>query len=364
MSTIITPHARYTFDEIKHRGSELLKDDDQHFAIAFTLAQQWLNGAGTFTFHTSGSTGTPKEINLKRSQLEASAQGTITALRLTSSEHILLCMNPAFIGGAMLLIRGLMLNAPITLQEPSGNPLQLVASDHLYTFASFTPIQLHSLVSGDAEAMQKLDRFNHILLGGAAVSPQLEQVLTTASAKVYHTYGMTETVSHIALKQMGKDTCFKALPGVELKTDERGCLAIRSGSTDHKWITTNDMVHFFDPGSFEILGRIDEVINTGGIKVWPAKIENAIQEAMQALGLQHNLFVSWQADERLGQKVIAVIEGLPLNDDMQKTIATFIEKKLTKYEMPRTFYYSPAFTLTDTGKINKPETLKMINLRP
>jgi O-succinylbenzoic acid--CoA ligase len=362
--SIVTPYAEYSFEDIRLHGSKLLQGSDSVFTSAFSLAQQWLSGAKTFTFHTSGSTGTPKEIILKRSQLEASAKGTIAALGLTSSEHILLCMNPAFIGGAMLLIRGLMLNATITLQEPSGNPLQNISADHSYTFASFTPMQLHALTNGDADALQKLNRFHHILLGGAAVSGPLEESLKTASTKVYHTYGMTETVSHIALKQIGKDEYFKALPGVELKTDERGCLAIKSGSTANEWVYTNDAVTLTDENSFEVLGRIDDVINTGGVKVWPLKIEEAMLHALQEIGLQHNLFVSWLPDDRLGQKIIAVLEGNPFDAEMKDKLTGLLEKKLNRYELPRTFYYFPAFILTNTEKVNKSETLKMINLRP
>lgn len=362
MSGIITPHAHYSFDEIRQQGSNLLSSDDSVFAQTFSLAQQWLNGAETYVFHTSGSTGTPKEILLKREQLGSSAQGTIRALSLTPQEQILLCMNTAFIGGAMLLIRGLILQATITLQQPSGNPLEHISAGHPYTFASFTPIQLHTLTSGDRNIREKLNRFHYILLGGAAVPVPLERELKKLSVKVYHTYGMTETVSHIALKQIGADVYFKALPGVELRTDEHGCLAIKSGSTGNKWVYTHDMVTLIDEHTFDLLGRADDMINTGGIKVWPAKIEQALQDGLYDMGIQRNIFVSWIPDDRLGQKIIAVIEGPPLDPEVQTRLIGSLEKRLGRYELPRAFYNFQLFILTPTGKINKHETLKMMGL--
>jgi O-succinylbenzoic acid--CoA ligase len=360
--SIITPHAAYPLEQITQAGSAVLKEADKIFAQTFDLAQQWLSGAQSFTFHTSGSTGTPKPVTLTRQQLEASATGTIRALGLTQHEHILLCMNTAFIGGAMLLIRGLLLGATITVQEPSGHPLEHIAADHPYTFTSFTPVQLHALRSNDAGLTAKLNRFTHILVGGAAISFALEQKLSMLTARVYHTYGMTETVSHIALKQIGKDAAFKALPDVKLKTDERGCLMISSASTNHAWITTNDVVEMTGNDMFTILGRADDIINTGGIKVWPLKIEQALLEALYTLELERNLFVSWVPDEKLGQKVIAVIEGNPLTAQQEQAITEQLMHRLTRYEIPKTFYYLLAFILTGTGKINKPKSMEMIHL--
>lgn len=365
MAAIITPRKHYSFEEIRLKGSTLLEGDDNAFKQTFELAQQWLNESDVFTFYTSGSTGTPKEIKLKRSQLEASALATIEMLGLTAGEHILLCMNTSFIGGAMLLIRGLILNASITIQEPSGNPLQHIPVDHPYTFASFTPIQLHGFNKGNKEMVEKLNRFNHILVGGASLSFRLEQEMKVLTSKVYHTYGMTETVSHIALKQIGKDSYFKLLPGVEIRTDTRGCVAIKSDATNQEWIHTNDVVRIIDEHWIEILGRADDMINSGGIKVWPAKIEEAMMEAMMETGNdERNILVGWLPDEKLGQQVIAVIEGKELETNQENAVAGLLKQKLNKYELPKAYYYLPSFSTTDSGKINRAETLKMIGLCP
>jgi O-succinylbenzoic acid--CoA ligase len=365
MQAIITSRKSYSFEEINLRGSAMLEGDDKAFKQTFDLAQQWLNGSDIFTFYTSGSTGVPKEIKLKRSQIEASAHATIEMLGLTADDHILLCMNTAFIGGAMLLIRGLILNASITLQDPSGDPLRHIPADHPYTFASFTPIQLHSLHKDNKRMIQKLNCFKQILVGGAAISYRLEQELKALSLKVYHTYGMTETVSHIALKQLGTDAFFKLLQGIDVRTDERGRLEIKSGATNQEWIHTNDVVRIFDERLIEILGRADDMINTGGIKVWPAKVEQALQEAVFESGNgERNILVSWVPDEKLGQQIIAVIEGATFEKDRENSIIGLLQQKLGRYELPREFYYVPSFATTESGKTNRDETLRMIGLRP
>jgi O-succinylbenzoic acid--CoA ligase len=359
VGTIILNNHSFSFDAIRQQGTGLLKETDASFYPAFTLAQQWLNNQQLFTFFTSGSTGIPKKIELQRGQLLASAKGTIETLGLTSAEHILLCMNPAFIGGAMLLIRGLELDATITLQEPSGDPLQYIPVNHPYTFVSFAPLQLFALLQLTQNTAAKLNLFSHILVGGAPISFQLEQQLTLLKTNVYHTYGMTETVSHIALRRIGKENYFTILKGVSIRTDDRHCLAIQSASTQGEWIQTNDVVNLLSENSFEMLGRADDVINSGGIKLWPAKIETALYENLG--NTAGNLFVTGIPDERLGQQIIAVIESEKDRD----LIIGLLDRglpSLGKYEIPKQIFVLERFVYTPTGKINKAETLKMIDL--
>jgi O-succinylbenzoic acid--CoA ligase len=359
MPSIIVNNKHYSFDAIKHNGATLLNDNEGAYKFSFTLAQSWLNDQEQFVFHTSGSTGTPKEISLLRKQLEASAYGTIEALSLTSAEHILVCMNTQFIGGAMLLIRGLILGATITLHEPSNYPLHQIEINHPYTFVSFAPLQVFSILKNADHEIEKLNGFRNILIGGAAIDPSLEASLNSLNAYVYHTYGMTETVSHIALKELGKRNYFTILNGVSIKTDDRNCLAIKSESTNNNWIQTNDVVELINPTSFIILGRADDIINSGGIKIFPGKIEDAIRISSDYIT---NVFVYGIDDIQLGQKLIAVIEAKNWNILLQKELDSELAQSLHKYEIPKQFYILPAFNYTQSGKTNKHETLKMIDL--
>lgn len=358
MSVLFLNGQSYSFENIKQQGALLLGEQDSMHQSSFQLIQDWLSNKQSFSFFTSGSTGIPKPVELSRTQMEASARGTIETLSLTSAEHFFVCMNTAFIGGAMLLVRALMLEATITLQEPTGNPLQLISEEHPYTFASFAPLQLFPILKNEDKEKQKLNRFKHVLVGGGGIDPILEKELITLNVKVYHTYGMTETVSHIALKELGKQKSFNPLQGVQLQTDDRDCLAICCAATNNEWIQTNDVVELLDDLSFNILGRADEVINSGGIKIWPAKVEQAIRAQ---LGTSiTNVFVYALPDVKLGQQLIAVLETRTENTLLNLSVQ--LAAQLSKYEIPRQYFTLPVFNYTATGKINKVETLKMIGL--
>lgn len=328
---------------------------------AITFCKDWIEGKQHFTFHTSGSTGTPKKIELTRAQLQASATGTIEALQITSADKILVCLNTQLIAGAMMLVRGLLAGCELFIDDPSSDPLKEVEPNHKLTFASFVPMQLHGLVKNERDIIQKLNRFTHILVGGAAIHPILENKLAQLTCKVYHTYGMTETVSHIALKQIGKDACFTTLPGVEIKTDERECLCIKSASTSNEWVITNDRVEVLNDTQFVLLGREDDVINSGGIKLFPAKIEAALFTALAILNISvTDLFVAAQQDDVLGEKLIAILCGDPLSIEQENWLKEKLKEELSGYEIPKAFYYLPSFMRTESGKIDKINTLKKL----
>lgn len=361
MGTIILNNKHHSFEAIRMHGTDLLAEADALHKPSFTLTQQWLRGDSEFVFFTSGSTGIPKKNTLFREQLIASAQSTIDTLGLQSDEHILVCMNTQFIGGAMLLIRGLILNATMTLQEPSGNPFQLIEKNHPFTFVSFAPVQLFPLLQNAFSEKEKLNRFRFILVGGGSIDSALEQQLTLLSSSVYHTYGMTETVSHIALKHIGKDSFYTTLKGVHIQTDERNCLAIQSPSTQNKWIQTNDVVTIINDTSFELLGRYDDLINSGGIKIWPATVEQKIRHILG----EHisNILVMGIPDPKLGQKSIAILESEKGVDFLLQLLKSELPRLLGKYEIPKQFYVLPHLAYSPTGKPNKAETLKMIRLQ-
>lgn len=330
-----------------------------HVNYAIQFCKDWLKGKQHFVFHTSGSTGEPKKIELNRAQLEASANATIQALQLTSNEKIFICVNTQLIAGTMMLVRGMMLNCEICLVEPTSDPLKYLEENHQMTFASFVPMQLSCLLKDDLIAKKKLNKFKNILIGGSALNIGLEKKLSQLSCAVYHTYGMTETVSHIALKLIGKENNFVVLPGIELKKDERDCLCIKGKVTNDEWLFTNDLVKLIDSTHFNLLGRIDDVVNSGGVKIFPLKIENALYHALSILNLPvKELFVSSQKDEKLGEKLIAVFccKQFSVEDEMK--LKSELQKVLSKYEVPREFYYFSSFEKTESGKIDKLKTLE------
>jgi O-succinylbenzoic acid--CoA ligase len=313
----------------------------------FSFIKNWLTNNQTFTLHTSGSTGTPKGITLTRDQLIASARRTITKLRLSEKNTALVCLDTKYIAGKMMLVRALEANMPIVAVEPSSNPLKNISQQP--DFGAFVPLQLDEIFKHE-DSVKKLNRFKAIIIGGTSVSAPLLEKVKTLSCDAYATYGMTETVSHIALQKLnGSDAqdYFEAFPDVKIKTDERDCLVIELTDFSEP-IITNDIVKIIHPGGFKILGRYDNIINSGGVKLMPETIEKKIEPI-----LKQPFFVSGIQDDRLGQKLVLIVE-----DYEQPGLLTALKLALPTYEIPREIFYLDQFVRTETQKINRPKTLE------
>lgn len=333
-------------------------------AEALAFCRAWLDGQDVFTLHTSGSTGTPKPITLTRAQMRASAHLTGQTLGLLPGDTALVCLNVRYVAGVMMLVRGLELNLPMTVIEPEANPLiNLTPAADSFAFTALVPLQLQTILStGNESQLAILNGMKAILVGGAATSPALEQALQVITAPVYATYGMTETVSHIALRRLnGPDTTpfFTALAGVDLGVDDRNCLHITSAATNFERIQTNDVVDLPDPMHFRLRGRADRVINSGGVKIQPEQVEQLIQELLDQAGQNPvpRLFVAGLPDEKLGQRVVVVSERVSLTDAQWVVTQAVIREKLGTYAVPKEWITVPQFAETPTGKIDQRATL-------
>ncbi len=224
------------------------------------------------------------------------------------------------------------------------------------------PLQLQTLLDGPPGTLDRLNAMQAILVGGGPVSAALEASVKTLAAPIYHTYGMTETVTHIALRRLnGAETSstFRPLPGVEVGLDDRGCLRIKGPMTLDQWVQTNDLVELQPDGSFRWLGRWDTVINTGGIKVQVEQVELALGEELNALGLGERRFVIVPLpDERLGQAVAVIVEGEPLGVEAEAAIQSALRDRLDRFAPPRRFVYLPRLIETPTGKIDRQANLR------
>jgi O-succinylbenzoic acid--CoA ligase len=309
--------------------------------------KHWLGDVQTFTLTTSGSTGTPKEIALTRSQLIHSAQRTIKALSLSADDTALICLDTKYIAGKMMLVRALEANMKIVAAEPSSNPIKNLSVQP--DFAAFVPLQLDEIFK-DESSVRKLNQFNSIIVGGTSVSTTLLEKIKTLSCAVYATYGMTETVSHIALQKLnGADAQdhFETLPGIKIRTDERDCLVL-SLPDFREPVITNDIVKIIDHSGFKILGRYDNVINSGGVKLMPETIEKKLSPLLT----NQDFFVAGIPDDRLGQKLVLIIEG------KQQELPARLKLALATYEIPKEIFYLDEFVRTETQKINRLQTLE------
>jgi len=348
----------YSLEELKEgAGSSSTSFEES----TLTFCKDWLNGKADFEIQTSGSTGVPKKISFTREQLEASAQLTAKALDLKNNFNALVCLDTKYIAGQMMLVRSFVTGMHIYAVEPSSNPFASLDSKIKIDFAAMVPYQLQALLDSPNE--DRLHSIHTIIIGGAATSNGLIKRLQNYSCRCYATYGMTETISHVALRKLNganSEEYFHPLDSVHLAIDHRGCLVIQAPHITEEQIATNDLVELKEDQSFKILGRWDNVINTGGVKISPEIAEEKIKAVFAQLALPNRLFLAAMPDEKLGSKVTLIIEGNPFPASMLDSISEELMKSLSRFELPRAIRFIEAFEETDTQKINRKKTTDLL----
>lgn len=326
-----------------------------------TLAfcRSWLTGQTEFTLQTSGSTGIPKKISFTRDQMAASAAMTQAALNLKAGDTALVCLDTKYIAGQMMLVRCFVTGMNIIAVEPTANPLEKVDAIRKINFTALVPYQLQNILSTHQAQFDDIDT---AIIGGAPVDNLLKEKLQGVKCKVYATYGMTETLSHIGLMNLNNTVTdyFSALPGVEIGKDDRGCLIIKTDFLNVP-VITNDLVDIKNNDQFRWLGRWDNVINTGGIKVMPEKLESQLEAILHQCGVENRFFISGLPDANLGQRICLVIESSPMHTSDLDQLRKEMKTNLAKYEVPKEIRFIEKFVQTETGKVNR---LKTINLYP
>lgn len=303
-----------------------------------SFVRSWLKGQEKFTLKTSGSTGIPKSISATRKQLSHSASLTLQALSIKHGGKILLCINPDYIGGKMMLVRALVNSMRIEAYEPSNvNKNQKLSS--AYTLAAFVPVQIQTFLHS-RKTFQQLMNIEYILIGGAPLAHKDSIVLSKSKTNIYATYGMTETFSHIALKKISpiSDNSFHVLPSIKISIDGRGCLVIKAPFLK-KEIITNDLVKIEKENRFHWLGRFDNVINSGGVKIIPEQTESIILKIADQLLIPNRFYVHGEPDLRLGESVVLTMEEPKLKTDLQKQFISEVKLLLPKYHTPKRIRY-------------------------
>lgn len=337
---------------------------DENARAALDFCQRWLAGQQEFVVQTSGSTGAPKPIALGRQQMAASAQATAAALGLAAGDAVLVCLATRYIAGRMMLARGLVLDMPMTLVPPAANPLDTLPTTRRFAFTAVAPLQLQTLLA-DARPQTRvlLGGMKAILVGGGPVSPALVAATATESAPVFHTYGMTETATHIALRRLNgpeASDAFTPLPGVHLRLDKRGCLAIAGPMTAGLWVQTNDLVDLQPDGAFRWLGRWDNVINTGGVKVQVEQVERSVAALHLPELAGARFFIAGLPDERLGQMVTLVVErSAEYDEERVQQLLSALRAALDRFAAPRRVITVPRFAETPTGKIDRVKSIEI-----
>ncbi len=314
-----------------------------------SFVAEWMNDLPTIEVKTSGSTGKPKSIHLRKSQLLESAKATALYFDFKRGQNALLCLPVDYIAGKMMIVRAIYSGLNLVCIEPGSAPLDELHEGQGIDFAPLIPMQLTQC--RDTGLIRK------ILLGGGSISGQLEANMESLKSEIYHGYGMTETISHIAVRRVNgieKSPYFQAMPGVWFELDNRGCLVISVPYLSEK-VVTNDLVELDGHYRMKYLGRADNVINSGGIKMLPEVIEQKIAKLMSG-----RYFVAGKKDAVLGHRLCLIIEGMPLSSVDESTLLNTLSKLLDKYEKPREIHYLEHFEETESGKIQRNKCIEKL----
>jgi len=238
---------------------------------------EWHNDSATLLVHTSGSTGKPKPMWVEKRRMEASARMTCDFLGLHEGDTALLCMSLDYIAGKMMVVRSLVRGLRLVSVEPSGEPLGTVTGP--IDFAAMVPLQVWNTLRV-AEQRERLMRVGQLIIGGGAVDADMERQLRSFPGAVWSSYGMTETLSHVALRRLSGPEAtewYTPMAGVSLSVTAEGCLVIDAPALHDGPLVTNDRAELLGDGRFKILGRRDNVICSGGLKIQAEEVERLLR---------------------------------------------------------------------------------------
>lgn len=315
---------------------DYIKEGDVNEQAIGEFLLDWFDNKDYIEMRTSGTTGLPKTVKLEKQAMIQSALATGDFFELEPRNKALLCLPVKFVAGKMMLVRSLILGLDLDVVTPSTEPLAL--NETKYDFVAMVPLQVQN-------SIEELVNVKKLIIGGAKLDSALEAKLLPLKTEIYETYGMTETITHIAAKKLG-ESVFTVLPNVKIAQDDRGCLVITVPSISNEPIITNDLVEIIRENQFIFLGRIDNVINSGGVKLIPEQIEAKLIEKLDS-----RFFVTGIPDVTLGEKLILVIEG-----EKQDFAADFFDV-LDKYEKPKEIVFVPKFKENENGKLLRKSSL-------
>ena len=338
---------QYTKTELLEFAKSLVEKGAPHEINIGEFLQKWFDENETITVITSGSTGIQKSITIRKEFMVNSANATGVFFKLGPGTSALLCLPPKYIAGKMMLVRAMMLGWDLHVVAPEKDALTQYDND--YDFAAMVPYQVHHSI----HALQKVKK---LIIGGGDISNKLNERLQKVFTEAFATYGMTETVTHIAVKRingLAKSDEYTALPNVKLSQDERGCLVIDAPMISDTKVITNDIVDLLSETTFKWLGRYDNVINSGGIKMNPEQIEEKL-----APYIDFPFIISSEKDELLGERVILIVEN---KEKVELPDYSEVFLNLDTYERPKRIFSFSKFPYTETEKIKRNTILHFIN---
>jgi o-succinylbenzoate---CoA ligase len=344
----------FSISDLRKVAYNYIKEGEPYEGLIGDFILDWVKPSLYLEVQTSGSTGIPKKIKVRKDHMINSARATGKFFELPEKSKVLMCLPANYIAGKMMIVRAMVLGWELDLVPPSSNPLDQVFKT--YDFCAMTPFQLDNSIG-------RLHLIDKLIVGGGAVSPQLQNMVQDLGTKVYETFGMTETVSHIAAKRLNpvkkksKPIPFKVLPDIGISTDKRGCLVVKAPKVAEDIIVTNDVVEIVTYKKFFWKGRIDNVVNSGGVKLFPEEIEYKLNEI-----IDRRFFITGLPDDSLGEKLVLFVEA-DFSEELLSQLEEDIKnlKSLEKFEVPKKIYLVQKFEETPNGKIHRENTVKSRN---
>ena len=319
---------------------------------------EWNNESEYVEVKTSGSTGEPKRMMVEKRRMLNSARITCDFLGLKPGDTALLCMSTDYIAGKMMIVRSIERGLKLISVPPSGHPLaqnsQFSILKSKLDFSAMVPMQVYNSLQVPEER-ERLMAIRHLIIGGGAIDDAMEAELRTFPNAVWSTYGMTETLSHIALRRISGPEAsewYMPFPTVKLSTTDEGCLVIDAPEVCADTLITNDIVELKPDGRFRVLGRKDNVICSGGIKIQIEEVERELKPYARV-----PYIISKKKDEKFGEIVVLLTEG---DTDEMKAIC---EEHLPKYHRPKLYQHIDQIPLTETGKPARQKILDYLKSR-
>ena len=346
---------------------ESLFPENEFEEKVISFLEDWFSDFETVSVQTSGSTGIPKVFEIEKKRMLSSAKMTCDFLGLKEGDTALLCLPVQYISGKMMLVRAIERKLKIIISVPSSTP---EISENV-EFCAMTPLQVQN-------SLDKIHFIKNLIIGGAAVSEKLKSQISRELSTIYHqpstniyeTYGMSETLSHIALKQISpvQENYFTIFNDVEISVDERNCLKIFAPKLNPEILQTNDIVelmHFdstqCDKKQFKFLGRFDNVINSGGVKIFAEELESLVKKH-----IDRDLVFLGKPDETLGEKLILVIEDELFSEGCQSERSRRLKSEIlnlkfeNKFHSPKEILFLEKFPRAENGKVLRKEILKFL----
>lgn len=325
-------------------GEQDLTDFERAF---WSFITDWFSKGSHLTLQTSGSTGPPKNLPVRKEFLVNSALMTCRFLGIAPGDTALLCLAPSYIAGKMMIVRALTNHLKLWMISPQIH--EIMTFSQKANFSAMVPLQIQSILN-ETKGRNLLNRIDKLLIGGASITPDLEEKLLSFNNEIYATYGMTETVSHIALRRINgaeRSSYYRTLPGVHISIDGENRLIIHAPHLCEGTVRTNDLVEMISENEFKITGRYDYVINSGGIKFSPEKIEEKLFSLLPG-----RFMVSSLPNARLGEELILVVETGGKKYTTRE-LESAMKTILHPYERPKRIFFLETFPLLPYGKVSR-----------